>query len=437
MRADSLRFYAPWCGHCQNLKPAYEKVAKALDGLANVAAVNCDDEENKAFCGKMGIQGFPTLKTVRQTGMYGKPIMMDYKGGRSASDMVEAVKNLIPNVVDKLENKNLDTYLSDNRDLPRAILFTDKGTTAALTKVLANEYVTNLKFAQARKKEDKVTGKFGVDKFPTLLVLPAGSEEPVVYEGAMEKQPLNEFLDQYAERYDAKAAAKAAKSASKKDKSDKKTSSADASKFEKASASHAAAEASEAAGSASTITLDMPDFTELPDPEVDGAKPVSVPDVTPPIPVLATEEELVKACLGPKTGTCVVALLPPEGGETAAEQPEPARKALRSLADLAQKHKQRGGSLFPFYALPSDNPGNLALKSALEIGDGDVQLVAINGTRSWWNKFSTEKGFEETVVENWIDGIRFGEAKKHSLPEGMVPNESAKEQEKPVEHEEL
>ena len=79
-----VEFYAPWCGHCQSLKPAFEKAAKSLSGLAKVAAVNCDEEANKPLCGQMGVQGFPTLKIVRPGKKAGKPLVEDYQGARSA-----------------------------------------------------------------------------------------------------------------------------------------------------------------------------------------------------------------------------------------------------------------------------------------------------------------------------------------------------------------
>lgn len=45
-----VEFYAPWCGHCRNLVPAWEKAAEHLKGIVNFGGVNCD--EHKSIAGK-------------------------------------------------------------------------------------------------------------------------------------------------------------------------------------------------------------------------------------------------------------------------------------------------------------------------------------------------------------------------------------------------
>lgn len=84
MATICAQFYAPWCGHCQALKPAWEQAAKALKGIVNVAAVDCD--EHKSLAGEYGIQGFPTIKFFYVSN--GAIKSSSYNGGRSAKELV-------------------------------------------------------------------------------------------------------------------------------------------------------------------------------------------------------------------------------------------------------------------------------------------------------------------------------------------------------------
>lgn len=54
-----VMFFAPWCGHCQNTKPQFERFAKEAKGIVLAGAVNCD--ENQQLCQHYKIQGFPTI----------------------------------------------------------------------------------------------------------------------------------------------------------------------------------------------------------------------------------------------------------------------------------------------------------------------------------------------------------------------------------------
>ncbi|XP_053609121.1 protein disulfide-isomerase A6 homolog isoform X2 [Plodia interpunctella] len=77
-----VEFYAPWCGHCKNLVPEFQKAAKALKGIIKMGAVNADN--HKSLAQKYGISGFPTLKIF--SGGKHTP----YNGARNAAGFIEA-----------------------------------------------------------------------------------------------------------------------------------------------------------------------------------------------------------------------------------------------------------------------------------------------------------------------------------------------------------
>ncbi|XP_030756233.1 protein disulfide-isomerase A6 homolog isoform X2 [Sitophilus oryzae] len=84
-----VEFFAPWCGHCQNLVPDYTKAANALKGVVKVGAVNAD--ENKELGGRYGVRSFPTIKIFG--GNKNKP--EDYQGARTAEGIVNAALSAV------------------------------------------------------------------------------------------------------------------------------------------------------------------------------------------------------------------------------------------------------------------------------------------------------------------------------------------------------
>ena len=79
-------YYVPWCPHCKNMMPEWNKLEQSMNGSqTNVNKVNC--EENPEEAKKNNVDGFPTIILFKD----GKSI--PYEGDRSA----EAIKDFVEN----------------------------------------------------------------------------------------------------------------------------------------------------------------------------------------------------------------------------------------------------------------------------------------------------------------------------------------------------
>ena len=72
-----VKFYAPWCGHCQDGAPEFKK-AGLIDKEAKLLAVDCDRLQN--VCNHHGVNGFPTISS------WGKDGNKHYEGDHTAED---------------------------------------------------------------------------------------------------------------------------------------------------------------------------------------------------------------------------------------------------------------------------------------------------------------------------------------------------------------
>ncbi|EKX38962.1 hypothetical protein GUITHDRAFT_165054 [Guillardia theta CCMP2712] len=252
-----VEFYAPWCGHCKQLAPQYEKVAKNLHGLIKVGAVNCD--EDKQLCGKFGVRGFPTLKVFPVEKTYNPytrksaKLPSDYNGPRSAKGIVDTVLSQLPNYVHVVKGENATDFLDD--EYPKwllfavccvkfvvcccwwseALLFSDKEATSPLFRSLAIQYKGRMRFGQVRRtqggggggagagaggghkeeqeqeqeeeeeeeealaSEKELASKFGVESSPKLVVIPGkDASKAMKHEGKIKKEEIQSFISSHA-----------------------------------------------------------------------------------------------------------------------------------------------------------------------------------------------------------------------------------------------
>jgi len=75
-----VKFYAPWCGHCKRLAPAWDELALKADGY-KVAKVDCTANQNT--CNEYSVRGYPTLLLFNN----GEKVEDRYNGPRSVDDM--------------------------------------------------------------------------------------------------------------------------------------------------------------------------------------------------------------------------------------------------------------------------------------------------------------------------------------------------------------
>lgn len=162
-----IKFFAPWCSHCQALAPNWMQMAKELKGVVNVGQVNCDAEPR--LCKDAGVKGYPTIyffrggERVEYEGFRGLGDLINYS--KKAVEVGSGVKYVDAGAFKELEETGEVIFL----------YFFDHATTSE--DFLALERLTLNLVGRARLvKTDSaaLTERFKISTWPRLLVVRDG-----------------------------------------------------------------------------------------------------------------------------------------------------------------------------------------------------------------------------------------------------------------------
>lgn len=83
--------WAPWCGPCLSMAPAYEAAARELEPHVRLIKLNSDAEQ--AVAARLGIQGIPTMILFHEGREFART-----SGAMSTSQIVRWVRDRLSNV---------------------------------------------------------------------------------------------------------------------------------------------------------------------------------------------------------------------------------------------------------------------------------------------------------------------------------------------------
>ncbi|CAH8529387.1 unnamed protein product [Heterobilharzia americana] len=80
-----VKFYAPWCGHCKNLAPAFSSAADIIsEKTDDVTLAKLDCTAHETICSEFKVSGYPTLKIFRNG-----VLDTEYNGPRTAAGIAD------------------------------------------------------------------------------------------------------------------------------------------------------------------------------------------------------------------------------------------------------------------------------------------------------------------------------------------------------------
>lgn len=178
-----IKFYVPWCHHCQALAPNWLQMSKELQGKLNVGEVNCDTEPR--LCKDVRVKGYPTIHFFRG----GERV--EYDGLRGLGDLVSYAKKAL-DIGGGVKYVDASTFKEmEETEEVIFVYFYDHATTGEDFEALERLTLSLIGHARIVKTDSAMLAeRFKISTWPRLLVSRDG--RPTYY-NALAPKDMRDF----------------------------------------------------------------------------------------------------------------------------------------------------------------------------------------------------------------------------------------------------
>lgn len=162
-----IKFYAPWCTHCQAMAPAWAELGRQMRGELNIGEVNCEIE--KRLCKDVRLRGYPTILYFQN----GERV--EYDGLRGLGDLVSYARKAVNSGVREVDQAQFDEMEKKGEVEVAFLYFYDQATTSEDFEALERLTLNLIGHAPLLKtKSYALARRFRVTTWPRLIVIRDG-----------------------------------------------------------------------------------------------------------------------------------------------------------------------------------------------------------------------------------------------------------------------
>jgi protein disulfide-isomerase len=176
-----IKFYVPWCSHCQHLAPTWLQLAKEMNHTLNIGEVNC--EASPRLCKDARVNAYPTIYFFRG----GERV--EYDGLRGLGDLLNFAGKALDSDVKYVDSARFKEMEETEEVI--FLYFFDHATTSEDFAALDRLTLSLIGHAKIVKTDSKILAdRFKISTWPRLVVSRDGRPS---YYNALAPQDMRDF----------------------------------------------------------------------------------------------------------------------------------------------------------------------------------------------------------------------------------------------------